>query len=181
MSNEEIVEDFKALWYYESVEAHAKKMPLFWMGRQTQKCPMDLWVYQEILYENRPDLIVEAGTSLGASAHYLAMICDALDNGYVLTVDIEDSSKMGAKHKRIVYYQGDICAKKTFSYIDAFAKQACKTMFIFDDDHSTDHVLQEMEMYANMVTVGQYMIVEDTNHRRTSSSYIAIFAKTFGI
>ena len=40
----------------------------YWMGQPIQKSPLDCWVYQELMYELRPDLIVETGTYLGGSA-----------------------------------------------------------------------------------------------------------------
>ena len=58
-----------------------------WMGMTIHKCPMDMWVYQEILFETRPDLIIEAGTGSGASALYLAQMCDLLGGGQVITID----------------------------------------------------------------------------------------------
>ena len=60
-----------------------------WQGRPLLKCPLDLWVYQEILFELKPDVIVECGTCYGASAHYLACLCDLCGKGRVVTIDIE--------------------------------------------------------------------------------------------
>src|SRR5690348_1963686 len=60
-----------------------------WLGTRTLKLPLDLWIYQEILYELRPDLILETGTAAGGSAMFLAAICDQLDHGQIVTVDIE--------------------------------------------------------------------------------------------
>lgn len=60
----------------------------FWLGVTVRKCAFDLWTYQEILVDTRPDLIVETGTYLGGSAFYLAGICDLLGHGKIVTVDI---------------------------------------------------------------------------------------------
>ena len=60
----------------------------FWLGVPVQKCPLNLWIYQEILYEVRPDLIVECGTGDGDSALYLAYICGLLNRGTVVTIDM---------------------------------------------------------------------------------------------
>ena len=62
---------------------------LSWFGYRTLKCPLDLWTYQEILVETRPDLVVECGTRHGGSAYYIAAILDLLGHGRVLTIDID--------------------------------------------------------------------------------------------
>jgi cephalosporin hydroxylase len=59
-----------------------------WLGTSILKCPLDLWIYQELLTRVRPDVIVETGTNKGGSAHYLASICDILGKGKIITVDI---------------------------------------------------------------------------------------------
>jgi len=59
----------------------------YWLGVPTQKCPLDLWIYKEILYEQRPDLIIETGTAHGGSALYMACVCDQLGRGEIVTVD----------------------------------------------------------------------------------------------
>ena len=60
-----------------------------WLGAQALKNPLDLWVYQEIMVETRPELIVETGTYRGGSAFFLASICDLLDAGEVVSIDVE--------------------------------------------------------------------------------------------
>ena len=54
-----------------------------WLGSQALKNPLDLWVYQEIMAETRPDVVVETGTYRGGSAHFLASVCDLLGAGEV--------------------------------------------------------------------------------------------------
>lgn len=61
-----------------------------WLGTNVCKCPLDLWMYQEILFRTRPDAIIETGTFRGGSALYLASLCDLLDNGRVITIDVEE-------------------------------------------------------------------------------------------
>ena len=68
----------------------------------TQKCPLDLWVYQELLYELRPDLIIETGTYSGGSAMYLASVCDLLDHGRIVSVDIAPQHPLPS-HPRIEF------------------------------------------------------------------------------
>src|SRR5262245_6085826 len=96
------VRDFHQLFY-----GHQDKTwdNTFWLGVPTLKCPMDLFVFQEILYDTRPDWIIEAGTFKGGSALYLATLLDALGNGHVLSIDIVDFPGK-PKHARITYLLG---------------------------------------------------------------------------
>ena len=60
-----------------------------WLGAQALKNPLDLWVYQEIMFETKPELVVETGTYRGGSALYLASLCDLMERGEVVSIDVE--------------------------------------------------------------------------------------------
>jgi len=62
----------------------------FWFGVPIGKCPSDLWTYQEIMFETKPDIIIECGTGTGGSALFLAQHCDLRHNGRVITIDINE-------------------------------------------------------------------------------------------
>ena len=125
------------------------------------KYPTDLWIYQELIVERRPDLIIETGTHHGGSALFMAMICDQLGAGEVVSVDI-DGDPARPSHPRIEY----ITASSTDPGVvaDLTARAAGKrVMVILDSDHSEAHVAAEMRCYAPLVQVGDYLIVEDSN------------------
>ena len=77
-----------------------------WLGAQALKNPLDLWVYQEIMVETRPELVVETGTYRGGSAFYLASICDLLGAGEVVSIDVEPLREDYPPHPRITYLGG---------------------------------------------------------------------------
>jgi cephalosporin hydroxylase len=131
-----------------------------WLGKQVLKNPMDLWIYQEILNRTKPDLIIETGTFQGGSAFYLASICDLLDQGRVVTVDIEERKR--PEHPRITYLTGSSVAEEVVSRIRDEIGPEDKVMVILDSDHSREHVLAELHIYAPLVSDGCYLIVEDT-------------------
>jgi cephalosporin hydroxylase len=131
-----------------------------WLGTPMLKCPLDLWVYQELLCRVRPDVILETGTNQGGSAHYLASICDLLGNGRVVTVDISSEWER-PEHPRITYLQGSSTAPEVLDEMVAAASGT--VMVILDSDHSAAHVLDELIAYCPLVTPGSYLIVEDTN------------------
>lgn len=154
-----IVDAFHALYYDEAASTWART---FWRGHLVLKCPLDLWVYQEILVETTPDLIVETGTFGGGSAYFLASICELLGRGEVVTIDIDQQRGL-PDHPRITYVSGSSVADDVLAVVAERATPAERVMVILDSDHSRDHVRRELELYGPLVTRGCYLVVEDTN------------------
>jgi len=157
---EDIITRFHKL-YYDSALLGGTHKNTFFLGIPTRKCPLDTWLYQEIIYKHRPDLIIECGTSHGGSALYLATICDILGEGEILTIDIEDLLR--PPHKRIKYLLGSSISLEIIEKVKVAIVGKKRIMVILDSDHSEEHVLKELEIYNQFVTPGQYLIVEDTN------------------
>jgi cephalosporin hydroxylase len=132
------------------------------MGVPAYKCPLDLWIYQEILYDLRPDLIIETGTAAGGSALFLAHMCDLIGKGRIISVDVQNAPKR-PKHRRVEYWLASSTAPETIKKIASRVKRSYKVLAIFDSDHSKEHVLKELNLYWQFVTPGSYMIVEDSN------------------
>ena len=135
----------------------------FWMGHQVLKCPLDLWQYQEILHDLRPDLIVETGTAFGGSALFLAHALDLLGAGRVIT----DRSGTAVGPARRTNASPTSPARRSIRRLlqpvfDAAAR-AKTVMVILDSDHRREHVLAELRTLGPLVTPGSFLIVEDTN------------------
>jgi cephalosporin hydroxylase len=152
-----ISEQFQELYYESRVWRNT-----FWLGVETQKCPLDLWIYQELLYEVRPRYIIETGTFGGGSALFLASVCDLLGTGEIITVDVEERPARPA-HARIEYLRGSSVADETVRAIKERVADASPVLAILDSDHSEQHVARELRIYGALVTEGSYLIVEDTN------------------
>lgn len=133
-----------------------------WLGVNALKCPFDLWVYQEILTELRPDLVIETGTYDGGSAFYLASIMDLLGHGEIVTVDIEDNPSR-PKHDRITYVLGSSVDAGIIAELQRRAVGKQTVVVFLDSDHRAAHVSAELAKYQHFVTPGSYMVVEDTN------------------
>ncbi len=133
-----------------------------WLGVQTLKCPLDLWVFQEILCDCQPDVIIESGTFRGGTALFLASICDLLQHGRLITLDIENRSDRPA-HARITYLGGSSTDAATLEKVRGLIGADERVMVILDSDHHQAHVLEELHRYSPLVSVGQYLVVEDTN------------------
>lgn len=156
---EPTVEAFHRL-YYESVDR--TWMRTFWLGVPAQKCPLDLWIYQEIIFETRPDVIVECGTYKGGTSLFCACVCELIGHGRVVTIDIQPEAGR-PPHPRIHYVTGSSVAPATVKAVRALVRPGERVMVILDSLHDKGHVLQEMRLYGPMVAVGCYLIVEDTN------------------
>lgn len=155
-----IVDNFHKLYYYSSAIGRTWKNT-FWLGVPIQKTPTDCFVYQEIIHKIRPDYIIETGTKAGGSALFFASICDMINHGHVITVDIDVINNL-PKHDRITYLYGNSIDDVIVNVIKGKIKNK-KVMVILDSDHTKEHVLKELEIYSKLVSVGSFLIVEDTN------------------
>lgn len=168
--NEYIVKEFHKLYYGNGGRTWSGNTK--WLGYNVLKCPFDLWIYQEIIYETRPDIIIETGTGNGGGALFLASLCDFIGNGIVISIDTENTNHILdlPKHNRVIYINGSSISEDVHDDIGKIAEIREKSaghdiriMAILDSKHEKDYVLQEMRIYGEMVSVGSYLIVEDTN------------------
>jgi len=134
-----------------------------WLGAQSLKNPLDLWVYQEIIVETRAELIVETGTYRGGSAFFLASICDLLGGGEVVSIDVEPVRDDYPAHPRLTYLGGRSSTDPDVVAEVRARAEGKRTLVILDSDHSQAHVEAELAEYAGLVPVGGYVIVEDSN------------------
>ena len=158
---ERLIDDFHRL-YYETGEAGGTWKDTRFLGVATWKSPLDLWVYQELLWELRPGLIVETGTAHGGSALYLATLCDIIGRGEVVSIDIGEWPDRPA-HPRLTYVVASSTDPQVVAQVAERARTAGTVLVVLDSDHSRDHVLAELRAYAPLVTGGSYLVVEDTN------------------
>ncbi len=137
-----------------------------WLGVRTLQNPFDVWITQEIMFETKPDLIVEAGTRFGGSAVLWAMILEHIvPDGRVITIDIEDARDEKAKQIPIAQHNVEfLLGSSTDPDIVATVYERAKdkrVMVILDSLHTKAHVLRELEVYADLIEVGGYIIVQD--------------------
>jgi cephalosporin hydroxylase len=152
-----VTEAFHRLYYDSAVWKDT-----YWLGVPTQKCPLDLWIYQELLHELRPDLIIETGTAHGGSALYMACVCDQLGRGEIVSVDIYPIEGRPV-HDRVTYVTGPSTAPEVVAEVQRLTEGREPVLVILDSDHGRDHVLEELRIYSRLVTPGSYLVVEDTD------------------
>lgn len=139
-----------------------------WLGVETWKLPFDAWIFQELICNIEPDFIVETGTGFGGSAIFYASILELLGHGQVITVDIEN--KVHLKNvialklfnKRVTFLKGRSLDFEVFNFIHQKVDNA-KVMVVLDSWHTKEYVLQEMNLYEQLVSIGSYLVVEDTH------------------
>jgi cephalosporin hydroxylase len=156
----EVVNKFHDL-YYRRWSQGADTINLSWFGHRLLKCPLDLWIYQELIVRTRPDFVVETGTFAGGSALYFAMLLDSIGHGRVLTVDVYAEPNR-PEHSRITYITGSSVDQAVIEQMRETVGDQ-RAMVVLDSDHSAGHVYAEMIAYSPLVHPGDYLIVEDTN------------------
>ncbi len=156
-----IVDSFHQLYYDSNLLGGTWRNTRF-LGVPAQKCPLDLFIYQEILFDLKPDLIIEAGTASGGGAYFLASMCELMGHGEVVTIDITNTV-VSPSHKRIKYILGSSTSEQVYRQVENIAKDKKSILVILDSDHSKKHVLRELKLYNKFVSIGSYLIVEDTN------------------
>lgn len=139
-----------------------------WMGRPIIQYPQDMIAMQEIIWELKPDLIIETGIAHGGSLIYYASLLEMIGKGEVLGIDIdirEHNRKEIENHpmfKRIKMIQGSSVDKQLVEDVKKRAAGKETVLVCLDSNHTHEHVLQELELYAPFVTKGSYIVVFDT-------------------
>lgn len=145
-----------------------------WLGRPIIQYPQDMIALQEIIWDVKPDMIIETGIAHGGSLIFSASMltlleaCHEIEDGKVLGIDIdirEHNRKAIEAHpmsKKITMFQGSSIDEEMISRVHEFAKQGKKIMVLLDSNHTHEHVLAELRAYASLVSLGSYCIVFDT-------------------
>lgn len=140
-----------------------------WMGRPIIAYPQDMLAMQELIWEIKPDLIIEAGIAHGGSIVYYASLLELIGgDGLVLGIDIDirkhnrDLIEAHPMYKRISMIEASSVEQATAEQVYEIAKGKSKIMVCLDSNHTHEHVLRELELYAHLTSVGSYCIVFDT-------------------
>lgn len=138
-----------------------------WMGRPIIQLPEDLIRVQEVIYQVKPDVIVETGIAHGGSLIYYASLFQAMGKGRVIGVDIEIRS-----HNRqaieshelfplITLIEGSSIAPEIVSKVKSLVQPGESVMVVLDSCHTKEHVLAELESYFDLVSPGSYIVATD--------------------
>lgn len=138
---------------------HRKMHYPTYQGIKIQKFPNDLWLYSQVIWEKKPEVIVEIGTRFGGATKFFKDQMDLYNKQtHVITVDIKN--QVAEKDSRITYIEGSSLDEKVIEQVKALTSGRT-TMLIIDGNHHRKHVKWELSKYNEIVTPGQYMVVED--------------------
>ena len=148
---------------------HKYSYNFFWLGRPIIQYPQDIIVIQEIIWQVKPDLIIETGIAHGGSLIFSASMLELIgEDGRVLGIDIDirEHNRVEIKkhpmYKRIDMLEGSSIDEKIAEQVYEFAKGKKRVMVFLDSMHTHDHVLKELKLYSSLVTKGSYLVVFDT-------------------
>src|SRR3954468_24177110 len=127
-------------------------------GVLSWKNVFDLWVVQEIIHEMQPEVVIEIGCKHGGTTLWLSDVLRTLASGSVILIDLRRPPLDFPDNVHFV--EGNSIAPETIDQVRGLSVGR-RTMVIADGNHAADHVLAELQLYAPMVTTGQYFIVED--------------------
>ncbi len=177
------VQALSRIWTRE-ISPHKYAYNFRWLGRPAIQFPQDQIALQELIWEIRPDLIIETGIahggSLAFSASMLALLdmCDAIKTGEKLDPQISHRKVLGIDidiraHNRVAIethpmasriqmIEGSSIAPEIVERVRAVAANYSCVLVCLDSNHTHDHVLAELEAYARLASVGSYCVVFDT-------------------
>lgn len=155
-----------------------------WQGRPIIQYPQDIVAMQELIWQVKPDLIIETGIAHGGSlifsASMLALLdlCDAFESGApldpkqsrrrVLGVDIDirahncEAIEAHPMSSRIQMIQGSSIAPEVVDQVKNIASNYSRILVCLDSNHTHDHVLAELNAYAPLTSFDSYCVVFDT-------------------
>lgn len=157
---------------------------LKWLDRTIIQVPQDTYALQEIIWQVKPDLIIETGIAHGGSlvmsASMLALIdyCDAVERGNILDpqksnrrvlgidIDIREHNRIGIEAHPLAHLiemiQGSSIDSDVIGKVKDIARGYIKILVCLDSNHTHEHVLAELEAYAPLTSLGSYCVVMDT-------------------
>lgn len=138
-----------------------------WMGRPIIQLPEDMVRLQELIWREKPDVLIETGIAHGGSLVFYASLFEAMGHGHVIGIDIDiRAHNRGAIEahpmmKRITMIEGSSIAPDVVEQVKEQVGEGENVMVVLDSNHSRDHVLGELRAYAPLVQVGGYMVATD--------------------
>lgn len=139
-----------------------------WLGLPIIQMPQDILLTQEIIWQCKPDVIIETGIAWGGSVVLYASLLQLLGKGKVVAVDLNLMDHVTTQimaypfSERINLYKGSSVDGDIVAGIKAHIEPGQSVMVLLDSNHTHDHVLKELELYAPLVTKGQHLVVLDT-------------------
>jgi len=149
-------------FFYKNI--HLKRHEPTWRGIRVVKMPNDIVLYQMAIFEKQPDYVVEIGTAYCGSALMLADFMEMTGKGRVISIDVKPRGPL-IDHPKITYLIGDSKSPEIIEQVKMLVSGG-SVMVSIDGDHSRGQVKWELTKYKDIVTSGQFMVVEDCYGRQ---------------
>jgi len=140
-----------------------------WMGRPIIQYPQDIVAMQEIIWQIRPDLVVETGIAHGGSLVFYASMLELLGGDRrVIGIDVNIRPHNRAAIEahpmspRIDLVEGSSIDPGTVAEVRRLAAGRERVLVVLDSNHTHEHVLAELREYSSLVRAGSYIVVFDT-------------------
>lgn len=158
-----------------------------WMGRPIIQYPQDMIAMQEIIWQIKPDLIIETGIAHGGSLIYYASLLELIGKGEILGIDIDirKHNRVAIEghpmYKRINMMEGSSISDGILEQVKDYTKGKKTILVTLDSNHTHEHVLAELELYSPFVSVGSYLVVFDTIVEHLPHDYLPGHIRPWGV
>jgi cephalosporin hydroxylase len=139
-----------------------------WMGLPVIQMPEDLIKVQEIIFETKPDVVIETGVAWGGSLAFYGSVLKSIGHGRVIGIDItipEQNAKRILESNSgdlITLIEGSSIEEEVFTKVSELIPENSKVLLVLDSHHTHEHVLKELQLWSKLVMKGSYIVVCDT-------------------
>ena len=155
--------------WMDQANEHRYSYNFSWLGLRIIQFPQDLIAMQEIIWEVKPDLIIETGIAHGGSSVFYASMMQLLGRGgevISIDIDIRQHNRTAIENhpmfKHITMLEGSSIDEDIFQQVSMLARDRETVLVVLDSNHTHSHVLKELQLYSLLVTKGSYLVVFDT-------------------
>lgn len=153
--------------FYNESAKHKYTYHFSWMGRPIIQLPQDMMAMQELIWRIKPDLVIECGIAHGGSILYYASLLELQGHGEVVGIDRDirahnrEAIEAHPMFKRVSMIEGSSLDPAVAEQVRA-AAAGKKVIVVLDSNHTHEHVLEELRLYAPLVSLDSYCVVMDT-------------------
>jgi cephalosporin hydroxylase len=158
-----------------------------WMGRPIIQYPQDMIAMQEIIWNLKPDLIIETGIAHGGSIIYYASLLELIGKGEVIGIDIDirkhnkEEIEKHPMYKRIKMIQGSSIDPDIVARVKQHTEGKETILVVLDSNHTYEHVLAELQLYSPFVSLNSYIVAYDTIVEKLPENYLPGHLRPWGI
>lgn len=155
--------------WFDASSRHKYSYHFKWLGRPIIQFPQDILAMQELIWEIKPDLVIETGVAHGGSCIFYASMLELLGGQrrvIGIDVDIRQHNRVEIErhplYKRITLLEGSSISQEIVHAVYEIARGCERVLVVLDSLHTHEHTLSEMKLYSPLIKNGSYLVVFDT-------------------